>query len=848
MKSLNVKKIAAIAAGAALIGTAFAAAVTVDETALNSFPMFSNGEPNVKLVIGSAADLSDAVVAGNIAVALGNHAYTTTNATTTPATPGVPTVTDVAVKTSGVSTAGGTVSFTSFWGDDRVDNSADNTYNRSASKAAYNGGLGASKELSTTNAGTLLKDVTLDTKGKYSGTITIREYVNLFGQADYSSTDDKYIVRSPAAWYSLVFSPYLPSCLDHTTAFNACATNSRLDRAGIKLRFLGTEYLVTDLQMSSNVWNSVTLSKASIDQIIETGGSATTPEGYVVDVQSISAPQGSTTVSSVGLKITSPNNSSELITITAGSAPTKVLGNVYVQVPDAFYTAATGAKSSARVIFATGSLRMVQNTTIDETVFGKWQVSFTTSNATSTGSQAVTRLQLGNDFLPGTLRQNDAIDIVQGAPGFRWTFHGSNLDDTTDFTSLAVEPVVLDSIQVNGNATSCSYSAVRFTSSRNDAFRFGSDQESTVWWLAKNRSSTGCNIWNGVWLYLNTSSIYAASIGGGIGVSNFSALQNDTIVGDTGFEANITYYYPGSGTDVSVLLQLNTTAGQWQNFSVAGLGTNGLNSSALYEVAAGNMTTGNVTYVNVTIPEILNESTTTNGGRFVIPLVFGSGSAPGLPAATDLGIRDALGLTTAGKVNYTAQGTGGGASSTGVASIAADQALAFFGDVPFHSPRGSRVTSSPSSTTFTISYASKLGRALYSLSSAGTNVSGGTTTVKCTGGVQCDVGGTKITLPVGGASTGGTTTTVVTKLNPASRPLVVLDSAASGTQPLIVVGGPFVNSVAAGMTAGTALVDAGAAGEAVVAVEGNKVLVAGYTAEGTVEAGNALINWLAALE
>ncbi len=850
MKSLNVKKIATVAAGAALLGTAFAgAALDVDETNLGNFAFFSNGEPQVQVVLGSLADASDGVVAANIAATLGNLAFTKSSVTATadaddtaPAATTTNAAVSVTVKTPGTVVPAGSYGFSSFWGDDRVDNGADNTYNRSASKPAYNGALAPTKEVSTTTAPTLLTDTTVDTKGKYSGTLTQREFVNLFGQSDYSSTDDKYIVRNPGAWYSLTFSPGLPACLDSTQAFATCPTNSRLDRAGIKLRFLGADYLVSEVAMSTNVWNSMTLSKASIDKIVSETENITSPEGYVVQVQSISAPQGSTSVSSIGLKIISPAGASELLTVTSGSSPTKVLGNVYVQVPDSFYTTSPGQRSSARVIFSTGSVRMVQNSTIDESVYGKWQVSFTTANISSTGSQSITRLQLGNDFQPGTLKPNDGLEVIQGAPGFKWTFQGSSLTET-DYTTLSVEPVNLDSIQVNGNATSCSFSAVRFTSSRSDAFRFGNDQESQVWWLAKNRSATGCNLWNGVWLYQNSSSIYAASVGGGIMVNNFSALQNDTIVGDTGFNANITFYYPGSGTDSSVVLNVNTTTGQWQNFSVAGLGTNGLNSSALYEVAAGNTTTGNVTYVNVTVPEILNESTTTAGGQWNIALVFGSGSAPGTTTATDLGVRDALGLTTAGKVNYT---TIPSASSAGVPSIASDQAASFFGDAPLYSPRGGRVTAAQSSTTFTIGYASKLGRAQYVLASAGTNLSSGTSTVSCTPGVACDVSnGYLITLPTTAAAAAATDdeeTTAETVVRVPVGNLVVLDSDA-GSQPAIVVGGPFVNSVAASMEGCAALADA-ASGDAKVLVEGDKICVAGYSAEDTASAGAALVDWL----
>ena len=833
MKSLNVKKIAAIAAGAALIGTAFAgAAVTVDETGLGNFAFFSNGEPNVQVVVGSTAMASDAVAAGNIALMLGNKAYTTSSAPATPAAGSAPQTVSVKVTNAANTVPAGTYPFNSFFGDDRVDVGAYNTYNRTASAPSYNGNLAPTLELSSTQT-SLVTDSVINTAGKYSGTINVREFVELFGSADYSTSSDQYVLRTPRAWYSQTYNPGLPSCLDSTQLYAACSTNSQLDRAGIHLRFLGSDYLVTNVAFgTSGAFNSMTLSKASVDQVAEQGAVITTPEGYKVELLSISAPQGLSTVSAIALKVTSPSNSTELVNMNSGDQPAKVLGSVYVQVPNAYYTAATGSKSTARVIFATGSVKMVQNTTIDENIFGKWQVSFTTNNVSTT--QAISRLQLGNDFQPGTLLPGGSLDIITGTNGYKWTFQGSSLNPTTDFTTLTVEPFNMDSVQINGNATTCSLSTVRFTSSRSDAFRFGNDQKSQVFWVAKNRSATGCNIWNGVWLYQNSSSVYAASVGGGITPTNQSGAA---IVGpgvNSTLTTNITFYYPGSGTDASVSLVVNTSIASWHNFSLAGLGTNGLNSSALYEIAAANTSKGDATSFNVTIPEILNESTATVEGSWNIPFTYGSGNAAGSPTATDLSIRDALGLTTTSKINYTANANG---------RITADQGAAYFGDVPLYSPRGSYVNSAPTTSGVTINYASKLGRASYLLSFGGANLSsGGVTTVTCTVGTPCTVGGTTITLPSGAVVSGGQS--VVTRLNSRVKPLVVLDSGASATQPLIVVGGPFVNTVAAGLTAGASITTEGS--DPVVTVEGSKILVAGYSAAGTIEAANALIDWLAA--
>ncbi|MEM3661787.1 MAG: S-layer protein, partial [Candidatus Micrarchaeaceae archaeon] len=78
MKSLNAKRIAAIAASLA-VGLAFAGPVS-----FSNIPIINNaGQPVVQIVVGSTAQPSDGVVAANIAAVIGNLAYTSTPVTAT---------------------------------------------------------------------------------------------------------------------------------------------------------------------------------------------------------------------------------------------------------------------------------------------------------------------------------------------------------------------------------------------------------------------------------------------------------------------------------------------------------------------------------------------------------------------------------------------------------------------------------------------------------------------------------------------------------------------------------------------------------------------------------------------
>ena len=79
MKSLNAKRIAAIAASLAI-----GIAVAGQGVTFGNIPIINNqGQPVVQIVVGSGAQPSDGVVAANIAAAIGSLAHTTQNITAT---------------------------------------------------------------------------------------------------------------------------------------------------------------------------------------------------------------------------------------------------------------------------------------------------------------------------------------------------------------------------------------------------------------------------------------------------------------------------------------------------------------------------------------------------------------------------------------------------------------------------------------------------------------------------------------------------------------------------------------------------------------------------------------------
>ncbi len=76
MKGFNVKKLAAIATGAVLLGTAIAPLVSATNVTKEDI-YNKDGSPKVNIVVGSEAAVSDAVWAGNLAAKIAEKAYTT---------------------------------------------------------------------------------------------------------------------------------------------------------------------------------------------------------------------------------------------------------------------------------------------------------------------------------------------------------------------------------------------------------------------------------------------------------------------------------------------------------------------------------------------------------------------------------------------------------------------------------------------------------------------------------------------------------------------------------------------------------------------------------------------------
>ncbi len=262
MRNLNIKKLAAIAAGAALVGSALApmaSAISLDKSDL-----VSDSGVKVDVVVGKKASVSDAVWAGNIAVAIGQKAYTEkqvavgTADCSGGATPSVDGLT-VDLSVGGTTTVSGGKTFFNNMSSDSVGQEA-NFNNQSVSESNvpslyYNGSK------SYTYNGT-----------QY--TTAIQERLYFTADVKFDDVTNKALVAEIAT-NNLKYNLNLGSGIPRYDAMTV-ATNFADDaNDNVRIPFFGSDYLVKSVTSSQ-----VELIKTSGEKQYSEGDRITDLEGY----------------------------------------------------------------------------------------------------------------------------------------------------------------------------------------------------------------------------------------------------------------------------------------------------------------------------------------------------------------------------------------------------------------------------------------------------------------------------------------------------------------------------------------------------------------------------------------
>ena len=840
MKSISVKRIAAVAAGAAMIGAAFAGAVTPE--GLGSYPFFSNGEPQVKIVVGAGAAASDGVAAANIAAMIGNLAYTsraieiqgqdqlvcTGGAGSAVCTLGDKSAT-LEITTPGVNPAVA-YEMKTYIADFLNRDSPDQYRNSSGVNAKYlTGSCAAAGAIFPNSAGTSCyygkKVASTESPLAFNGYIQDNtankkyqqdERYYFYSNAMYSDADKKVEALANQVAYHVQFVDPIPACtlMDTSGAsgtvamngWNGCKSSADLTQNHhVKINFLGDQWSIVEM---TGVYNTtagnarVTLGKEIVTNgLMQVGDTVSDPDSnYSVKLISVS-PFSTTTAQLRDAQFQAFDGSGNLVgtyRIIEGSSDTIAGPSIVVKVNKLF--SGTGGVANADVTLYSSRLEL-KNGQLDSADNRNWQVSLELANVTGTAavtSDALKAIKLNRVTVPDLYNAGDSASIVDKPVAMKWTWNGiSTVDQDTISVNVRNSPVTLP---ISGTATQQLNTTLLLSTTRTSGFQFGTT------------GYTGNQLYNDI---VKANYWYQAPDGYWYALS----LQGDI------WGSNLTYNY-GSAT-VNIDYNNNTVSG----------------------------------WAQLVIPEYVTAENS-NGylGEFVINVYGENGTNPMLLPSSGstaqvfyAGIANSNGwtnyLNTA--FNTTTQFTAYSSYNPGLIT-----------------PRGSEYRSI-ASTGANIDYATSLAYATYTLSRSSSSATGNTAEVTKAEGEEYDIGnGYKVkvkTISATATATGevaGATVSAeslayltpnpssadsVVALNTATNPLVVLDSdpMAAATSKLIVVGGPMVNSVAATVSGSDAISTAGST--PVVKAVGDKILVAGYTAADTKAAADALIAYLASM-
>lgn len=922
MKSLNVKKIATAAAGAALLGAAFAGAVQVDSSGLSNFPFFSNGAPNLKIVVGSQAQPSDAVAAANIAAMIGNLAYTSTDITVLGADllscsggTGGSTSTDdkvsLEVTTPGVNPNVAYQMKTYIEGfldanttDDRVnDLSGSTTILGTASPFTSGGRKVTASESALAFKGTI-------TDSQVSKSYTEEERYYLYAKTQYDASTKSVKAKNPQVAYEAIFTNPIQVCTEFTPDDSTCSDTYKTTKHRLKVKLLGADWIVVgmdnfDSNTALGATSVLTLGKeVSYKEFMQIGDTVTSPSGISAKLKDISAvPTGTAQLLSVSFEVSDANgNVIDTTTLQQDGEYNK--NGIVIRVFQVF--AGLGQTSYAQVSVFSDKLALQQSSTVN-TDNSNWRVNLV-GGGTSYG-HSLARVQLTRS-VASDLNKGDSLNFLDKPQLMKFTFNG--LADVTydkllfntgqqsfQTSSTDTSTVDLSYILVQSSLTSpfdFSDSPTAPTNAKEfyyiaDGTGAGNASQGTIFFRDPTTSNfvpyystslanggvsyttavtnVGLSTGAGAFVYsgqgvgcavTNGTQISANSSWDTSGWTLGSAAQLQDGVNGTvrltpsgavlsAFTANLSVRASGlsSGCNTTAL----TVSLENYNGTISpGMGTTGVayfleNNSVKYnygpnfvymrfDTSGITLNTTDVTGRHVIfIPEYINTEDSSSGA-FSLDVGYGDQSTPHLAPAS--------GTATAGYF-----GTYTTSSNTPTNTY----------EVGFISSRGGKL-SALSLTSAEIQYATTLAHALSTLSGAGTDTAANKATNDFkVGETALDNNGYKVIVKgisaKGGAGAGGSVSGadglkpsqeqafVVTPLDTSASPLVVTDASA-GAQPLIVVGGPLVNSVASSALSGAPV--ASASDEPVVKVQGDKILVYGYTAADTTSAANSLIAWL----
>lgn len=864
MKGLSVKRIAALAAGAAILGASVAVA---DVTFGNTQIVNQNGQPVVKVVVGEKAAASDGVVAANIAAMIGNKAYSKQTISATLSGTATCSVTGgsgagtcpvsnekVTLEVTLPGVVSGSASFKTYVNDyvdkyteDRMTSPAGvgNNYSTSTEiKPCFNldptlkgqNVTTSSPEVADASTGAqhgrkitgsdFPALATTTVRDTYAGkTYTEEQSIWVYGSTVYDETGKTVVADRPNVAYKVDFTQDtygLPrySCNNYcdpsVSGCTTCSTTDETARHRVSIKFLGEDWIISDMTAPT-----LTSFSASTSGNVATRGDSGTNAislakesayGIVHIGENLSAGAYSVKLADIGLATDSSNIHKAAIEIYDANGVLVKEDQVTPGTGTYSWTAPDGSKLKIHVY----------QTQPGYTLASKW------------AEIAI----YGNELTLTDGSKLDNVDNPLWYPYLYWSKDPNNNNVPTLKSMILIRnrnDATTMNLKLNkGDSVPLITTPSKFQMSF-DGLGLGSADYDSLSVLV----TTGQLGWSTDSCLTSTSTGDTKLLQVTTGISNGFTVSGSPIstfyidlnsINSSGAKL---YYQPSGSSCYSRLNVTNSSS----DFATYNLGDGVIQTFDMvrmeYAFAAG---TGNLTFRL----EERASSTTDDTDKWYFDL----------DNVTD----SAWAFTVDDKGKYKpAVTTGPAYTSLNLKSV----------DPGYVSERGS-VLNGVSSKTVSLSIAKKIGEATYFVSTVGAAPSGATEIVLAEGEEQTLAGGVKIKATsiteTVGSCTVGTGGACKVDMSPVSAvlnsgeasvdaitsykvgDLVVLDNQAGSAAVLISVGGPMVNEVTKQALGGSSTL--AKSGDVVVKEVGNVIVVAGYTSQDTMDAGKQFISQL----
>jgi len=489
VKSINVKRMAAVAFGAALLGATLLAAAPVMYG--NTEIINAQGKPVVKVVVGSGGLASDAVAAGNIAAVIGNLAFK--SQTVTAQLSGSPTCSvsgagaagtctvsdrkaELEITTPGTSIAAGAFGFRTYMFG-FFDNNQTNEDNQVAD--------GTPKEIKGDNFASFADSKS--TVSSTSGSFTSKQklFLKSVQAAAWFEDVKKYKVVPSVLFYTLSFEHDtwggIPACTLNS-AMTSTATNATLaancipadtylmSRQRLKINYLGEDWIISEMNPDASP-TSIKIAKESTPAQIVYVGQNLSAGVYTLRLSDITIPFGTTDSQAVVQIYDANNNLVKDDTITQSTSKALTLPNGDKITIRVFKIAAglTLTKWAEMSVFSQ-ELELTQGLVVDSDENKNWTVSLGWKNySTGVNDWVLANLTLTRTSLD-RFAEGEAINILELPQLYQLQFDGQTLTDAQRDT-LKIDYTRISSFFDSETATSS------ISDSLNDYVCFTSDKK-----------------------------------------------------------------------------------------------------------------------------------------------------------------------------------------------------------------------------------------------------------------------------------------------------------------------------------------------------------------------------------